>query len=89
MRLYDIDGDGELELITGARYRAHNGNDPGENNPIGTYIYKMNGGKFEKHTLEYGTPEEGASGVGIYFALHNTDIVTPGKLGLHIFRRIS
>ena len=95
MQLFDIDNDGELELITGARYFAHNGNDPGEHNPIGTYIFKikkMPSGAvaFDKNTLDYG-PAECASGVGIYFWLEDLtgngykDIIAPGKEGLYIF----
>ena len=95
MELFDIDGDGELELITGARHFAHNGNDPGEHNPIGTYIFsikKMPSGEIvlDKNTLDYG-PAETASGVGLYFWLEDLtgsgykDIVAPGKEGLYIF----
>ncbi|MCL1858021.1 MAG: VCBS repeat-containing protein [Oscillospiraceae bacterium] len=95
MQLFDIDDDGELELITGARYFAHNGNDPGEHNPIGSYIFKIKkvpSGEivFDKNTLDYG-PAETASGMGIYFWLEDLtgnglkDIVAPGKEGLYIF----
>ena len=90
MQLFDIDGDGELELITGARYFAHNGNDPGEHDPIGTYIFKINKGNFEKHVLDYGSPET-TSGLGIYFWMCDlngngkVDIIAPGKEGLYIF----
>lgn len=95
MQLFDIDNDGELELITGARYFAHNGNDPGEHNPIGTYIFKIHqtpSGEwvFHKNTLDYGSADV-TSGVGIYFWLADlngngkTDIVAPGKEGLYIF----
>jgi hypothetical protein len=95
MQLYDIDRDGNLELITGARYFAHNGSDPGEHNPIGTYIFdikKMPSGEiiFDKNTLDYGRPET-ASGMGIYFWLEDLtgsgfkDIIAPGKEGLYIF----
>lgn len=95
MQMFDIDKDGEVELITGARYFAHNGNDPGEHNPIGTYIFKMKkfpSGQvvFDRTTLDYGTADS-ASGVGIYFWLADLngngrmDIVAPGKEGLYIF----
>ena len=95
MQLFDIDNDGELELVTGARYFAHNGNDPGEHNPIGTYIFKikkMPSGEiiFDKNTLDYGSAER-ASGMGIYFWLEDLtgnwykNIIAPGKEGLYIF----
>ena len=96
MQLFDIDNDGNLELVTGARHFAHNGNDPGELDPIGTYIFKMNKcgcgtTHFIKHTLDFGKVEDGASGVGIYFWLEDLtgngykDLVAPGKEGLYIF----
>lgn len=95
MQLCDMDGDGKLELVTGARYRAHNGNDPGEHNPIGTYIFKdVDGGKFTRHVLDYGDAKV-ASGVGIYFWLADLtgnglpDIVAPGKEGLYLFENVS
>ena len=91
--LYDIDKDGELELITGKRYRAHNGNDPGDNDPCGVYIYKIKDSKFEKIVLDYGDSKE-HSGVGIYFWLADLngngymDIVAPGKEGLYLFENL-
>jgi hypothetical protein len=90
MMLVDIDNDGELELLTGKRHRAHNGNDVGEDEPVGIYYFKINGGKFEKHIIDYG-PSETASGVGIHFAVADLngngwlDIVAPGKEGLYLF----
>jgi hypothetical protein len=93
MQLFDIDKDGKLELVTGARHFAHNGNDPGELNPIGSYYFKINGVNFDKITLDYG-PAETTSGMGIYFWLADldgsgwTDIVAPGKEGLYIFKNL-
>jgi len=90
MQLVDIDNDGEPELVTGKRYRAHCGNDPGEFDPIGVYYFKLNGGRFEKHVIDYGHAPD-ASGVGIYFWLADLngngrlDIIAPGKDGLYLF----
>ena len=90
MELCDIDNDSDLELITGARHFAHNGNDPGEHNPIGTYIFKIKNNTFEKITLDYG-PADTTSGVGISFWLADLtgngykDIIAPGKEGLYVF----
>jgi hypothetical protein len=42
--LADIDQDGEVELITGKRYRAHNDGDPGAADPIGLFYFKINPG---------------------------------------------
>ncbi len=44
----DIDGDGQCELVTGKRYRAHCGNDPGEYDDYGIYYFKWNGESFSK-----------------------------------------
>lgn len=38
--LVDLNGDGQLDFVTGKRYFAHNGNDPGEREPIGLYWYE-------------------------------------------------
>lgn len=90
MQWADIDGDGKMELITGKRYRAHNGNDPGSNDPAGLYYFKWNGESFTKNTISYGKLGNG-KGTGLYFSvadLHNTgrkDIIVAGKDGLYVF----
>lgn len=90
MRWADIDGDGKKELITGKRYRAHNGRDPGSNDPIGLYYFKWNGESFTKNVISYGPLGEG-KGTGLYFVvadLHKTgrnDIIVAGKDGLCVF----
>ena len=90
MEWVDIDGDGEEELITGKRYRAHNGKDPGANDPVGLYYFKWNGESFTKNIISYGPLDQG-KGAGIYFSvtdLRNTgrkDIIVAGKDGLYIF----
>ena len=90
MQWVDLDGDGQEELITGKRYRAHNGNDPGENDPVGIYYYKWNGEGFTKQIISYGPFGEG-KGLGIYFSVTDLtgsgrkDIIVAGKDGLYIF----
>jgi hypothetical protein len=87
----DIDGDGEPELITGTRYRAHNGHDDGEYNPLGVYYFKWTGEGFAKEIVDFG-PVGIGSGCGIAFAVADLDgsglpdIVAPGKDGLQLFR---
>ncbi|MBB3072503.1 hypothetical protein FHS14_005536 [Paenibacillus baekrokdamisoli] len=91
--LVDLDLDGEIELITGKRYRAHNDGDPGAHDPIGIYYYKIDGGRFEKHVIDFGPAGE-ASGAGIYFWVQDLtgngypDIVAPGKDGLYLFENL-
>jgi hypothetical protein len=90
MQLADIDNDGEPELVTGKRWRAHPEGDPGVNDPVGLYYYEIEGGEFERHTLDYG-PGETAAGTGIYLWVEDVngdgwkDIVAPGKGGLYLF----
>jgi hypothetical protein len=36
-----VNGDGQLDLVAGKRYFAHNGSDPGEREPIGLYWYEF------------------------------------------------
>lgn len=90
MEWSDIDGDGKEELITGKRYRAHNGNDPGENDPLGIYYFKWNGEAFSKQIVSYGEFGEG-KGTGLYFTLADLlgsgrkDIIVAGKDGLYVF----
>lgn len=90
MQWVDLDGDGEEELITGKRYRAHNGNDPGANDPLGIYCYKWNGEAFTKQIISYGPFGEG-KGLGIYFSVADLtgsgrkDIIAAGKDGLYVF----
>jgi len=86
----DIDGDGQPELITGKRYRAHCGHDPGSKDHVGIYYFKWNGESFSKQVIDWG-PARVGTGCGIFFALADLngngrlDIVAPGKDGLYVF----
>jgi len=89
----DVDGDGVPEVITGNRYRAHNGNDPGGTDVVGVYIFKWNGESWSKQVVDHGVVPY-ASGTGIYFDVADIDgdglpdIVCPGKDGLYLFRNL-
>ena len=86
----DIDGDGMNELVTGKRYRAHCGRDPGAFDDVGLYYFKWNGEGFSKQVIDYG-PARVGKGCGIQFAVADLsgngllDIVAPGKDGLYIY----
>ena len=90
MEWADIDNDGKMELITGKRYRAHNGGDPGSNDLPGLYYFKWNGESFTKNVISYGALGVG-KGAGLFFSvadLRNTgwkDIIVAGKDGLYVF----
>jgi hypothetical protein len=85
----DIDIDGQEELITGKRFRAHNEKDPGSFDPLGIYYFKWNGEGFAKQVISYGVAGEG-KGTGIYFAIVDLDgngwkdIIVAGKDGLSV-----
>jgi len=93
LRLEDIDNDGQVELITGKRYRAHQEHDPGSLDPLGVYYFKINKGEFKRCTIDYGPAGQG-KGAGIYFWVQDIDgngwkdIVFPGKDGLYLFKNL-
>ncbi len=86
----DIDGDGQCELVTGKRHRAHCGNEAGEWDDVGLYYFKWTGESFAKQIIDYGPIGEG-KGCGIHFAMADLrgtgrlDLVTPGKDGLYLY----
>ena len=89
----DLDGDGQPELVTGKRYRAHCGHDPGAHDDVGIYYFKWNGESFSKQVIDYG-PAGVGKGCGITFAIADLtgngrlDIVAPGKDGLYFYENL-
>ena len=89
MHWVDIDGDGQPELVTGKRYRAHNDNDPGSFDDYGIYYFKWNGESFTKNPIIFGKVRE-TKGLGIFSQVADLngdgrlDILAPGKDGLAI-----
>ena len=90
MQWVDLNNDGQPELVTGKRYRAHNGKDPGADDPLGLYYYSWNGQGFTKNIISYGPLGEGV-GTGIFFSVADLrgsgrpDIIVAGKQGLYVF----
>jgi hypothetical protein len=94
--LADMNGDGKLDLVTGKRYMAHNGNDPGEREPLGIYWYeyrKDEKGAVEwiRHIVDYG----GRMGGGMQIVVQDLDgdgdldIVSGGKAGLFMAENLT
>lgn len=87
LKLADLDGDGEPELLAGKRYRGHNGNDPGSYEPLCIYYYKIDrsNGTFTRYTASY----NGTAGAGTQFVVADIDgdgdldVIVAGKTGVH------
>ncbi len=83
----DLDADGSPELITGKRYFAHNGKDPGGMEMPCLYYYKWNNKtrEFTRHTIE-----EGHVGCGLQLVVEDidgddrVDIGVAGKSGTYL-----
>ncbi len=88
----DIDGDGQMELIAGKRYRGHDGGDPGSYDPLVIYYYKIDRktGQFTRYPLSVG----GSAGAGTQFLIGDLDgdgdidIAAAGKTGVHFFENL-
>ncbi len=102
-QLVDMNGDGQPDLVTGKRYFAHNGNDPGEREPVGLYWYEwrrlpadkttsVNGGvEWIRHIVDYG----GRMGCGVQTVAvdidgdGDIDIVSANKSGLFLAENLT
>jgi len=92
LKLADLDGDGELELLAGKRYRGHSGHDPGSYDPLVVYYYKINRktGEFTRFPISV----NGTAGAGTQFVTADLDgdgdmdIATAGKTGVHFFENL-
>jgi len=97
LTLVDLNGDGRKDLLTGKRFMAHDGNDPGEREPLGLYWYEYRPSadhktvEWSKHVIDYG----GRAGAGMQIPVADLDgdgdldFAVGGKSGLFLFENLT
>jgi hypothetical protein len=101
--LVDLNADGRPDFVTGKRFMAHNGSDPGEREPLGVYWYESRpstssgqgsgarGVDWIRHVIEYG----GRIGGGMQIPAvdldkdGDIDLVVGGKSGLFVLENLT
>jgi hypothetical protein len=90
--LADLDGDGDLDIVTGKRYHGHGGADPGAWDGVTVVWYEVSPGPtFKKHVISY---NEGV-GVGMQVPIldidkdGDLDLVCPGQTGLYVLENLT
>ncbi len=97
MTMVDLNGDGRMDFVTGKRFMAHNGKDPGEREPLGIYWYEhlapdeKGNVEWVKHTVDYG----GRTGGGMQIPVADIDgdgdldFAVGGKSGVFLFENLT
>ena len=92
LKLVDLDGDGQTELLAGKRYRGHSGHDPGSYDPLVVYYYTIDRklARFTRHAISV----NGTAGAGTQFVAEDLDgdgdldVATAGKTGVTFFENL-
>jgi len=92
LKLVDLDGDGQPELVTGKRYRGHSGGDPGSYDPVVIYAYRIDRktGTFTRTAISV----NGTAGIGTQVLAEDLDhdgdidLATAGKMGVHFLENL-
>lgn len=88
--MQDINNDGHPDLVTGNRFWAHNGHDPGDREPAVLYWFEYKPGKTPKWDAHIIDNDSGV-GVQVVIADMNSDkkqdIVIANKNGVFVFEQ--
>ena len=93
LRLADLNGDGRPEVLTGKRYRGHNGRDPGGYDPLAMFYYTIDRktATFTRYPIAYNS----TAGAGMQFVVldfdkdGDKDFFTAGKTGQYWFENLT
>ncbi len=97
LTLIDLNGDGRKDLMTGKRFMAHDGHDPGEREPLGIYWYEYHRseggrtGEWSRHIIDYGSRAGGGMHIPVVDIDGDGDLdfAVGGKSGLFLFRNLT
>ena len=95
--IVDLNGDGRKDVLTGKRYMAHDGSDPGEREPLGIYWYEYRPAadrktvEWSRHVIDYGSRAGGGMQIPVIDIDGDGDVdfAVAGKSGLFLFENLA